>query len=55
MEFELSLDKGAETGTVDISAYALYYVCQNKGGKCRYLRQDFKVRLKVDPTATTIR
>jgi len=30
-------------------------VCENKGGKCRYLRKDFTVSIEVDPTAPTLR
>ncbi len=55
LEFELSLDEGVKPGPLKISAYALYYVCENKGGKCRYLRQDFSLTVHVDRNAPTIR
>ena len=51
LEFELAVSKNAPTGEVKLPAYALYYVCQNKGGKCLYLRQDFDVKFVVDPRA----
>ena len=55
LEFELTGAKTAKAGVVEIPAYALYYVCENKGGKCRYLRQDFSVPVRIDPAAPTIR
>ncbi len=54
VEFELAVDEAVKTGPVPVPAYALYYVCENKGGKCRYLRRDFTVTVEVDPTAPTI-
>ncbi len=54
LEFELAVNKDAPPGEVTLPAYALYYVCQNKGGKCLYLRQDFDVRFVVDPQAPKI-
>ncbi len=55
LEFELTVAKTAKTGTLEVPAFALYYVCGNKGGKCRYLRQDFSVPVTIDPAAPTIR
>lgn len=54
LEFELAVNKDAPIGEVRLPAYALYYVCQNKGGKCLYLRQDFSVKFEVDPKAPKI-
>ncbi len=55
LEFEVSVDESAKPGPLTVEAYALYYVCGNKGGKCRYLRKDFIVTINVDPNAPTIR
>ncbi len=55
VEFEIAVGEAAQTGPLEIQAHALYYVCENKGGKCRYLRQDFTVTVNVDPSAPTIR
>ncbi len=55
IEFELAVPEDAASGAVNIPAYALYYVCENKGGKCRYLRGDFTVALTVDPGAPAVR
>ncbi len=55
VEFEIAVGETAKTGPLEIPAYALYYVCENKGGKCRYLRQDMTVTVNVDPSAPTLR
>ena len=55
LEFEVAVDDSAEPGPLTIDAYALYYVCENKGGKCRYLRKDFTTTINVDPNAPVIR
>ena len=55
VEFEIAVDKNAKPATIKIPAYALYYVCENKGGKCHYVRQDFTVTFHVDPNAPKIR
>ncbi len=54
LEFELTVSDNLPAGEVELSAYALYYVCENKGGKCLYLRQDFNVKFVVDPHAPKI-
>lgn len=54
LEFELHL-AGGDAGRVEVQAYALYYVCENKGGKCLYLRQDFAVVFEVDPAAPKLK
>ena len=53
LEFELETAADA-TGAHDVKGYALYYVCEKKGGVCLYLRQDFKVTITVDPKAAAI-
>ena len=54
LEFELSVGETAASGAIELPAYALYYVCENKGGRCLYLRQDFKVKFVADPQAPKI-
>ena len=55
LEFEVALGPSLDPGELNIPAYALYYVCENRGGKCRYLRNDFTLSVTVDPNAPTIR
>ncbi|MCH7995696.1 MAG: hypothetical protein IIB57_14805 [Planctomycetes bacterium] len=55
VEFEVTIADEAQPGVISMPAYALYYVCENKGGKCRYLRQDFRVPIEVDRKAPTLR
>ncbi len=55
LEFELTVSDKLPAGEVELPAYALYYICENKGGKCLYLRQDFNVKFAVDPQAPKIR
>ncbi len=55
VEFEVTIAEEAQPGVISMSAYALYYVCENKGGKCRYLRKDFAVSIEIDQTAPTLR
>ena len=41
---------GAAAVSVDIPAYALYYVCEDVRGTCLYRRQDVTVRVDLtDP------
>ena len=54
LEFELTAAQNAPAGQVELPAYALYYVCQGKRGKCLYLRQDFAIKFEVDPKAPKI-
>ena len=54
LEFELTVSDKLPAGEVELPAYALYYICENKGGKCLYLRQDFNVKFVVDPQAPRI-
>ena len=48
VEFELRPGDGASPGTVSIPAYALYYVCEDAGGKCLYRRQNLDVKVGVE-------
>lgn len=55
IEIEIKVDKRIPTGSVHLPAYALYYVCRNKGGQCVYKRQDFTIDFDVDEKATPIK
>lgn len=46
LEFELRAPPGAKHGTV-LSAYALYYVCEEAGGTCLFLRHDVEIPVKI--------
>lgn len=46
LEFEARAPADAG-GEVELPAYALYYVCEDAGGTCRFLRQDIRVIVKV--------
>ncbi len=46
LEFELRAPAGA-SGRIDIPAYALYYVCEDAGGRCLFLRQDIAITVRV--------
>ncbi len=46
IEFEIQSPQDA-TGATNVSAYALYYVCEDVNGICMYRRQDVDVRLEV--------
>lgn len=47
VEFEVSVPGDAPAGPVAVSAYALYYVCEDVTGVCLYRRQDLNVELRV--------
>ena len=55
LEFELAIDAAAGKQSVRLPAYALYYVCEDEGGVCYYLRHDFEVAFEIDPEAVLIR
>jgi hypothetical protein len=55
LEFEVAVAPGAAAGAVELPAYALYDVCEEKGGVCRHLRRDLPLRFEVDPKAVPIR
>ena len=46
LEFEVRAAAEA-SGTFKLNAYALYYVCEDAGGTCMFLRQDIPVTLTV--------
>ena len=46
LEFELRAPPEAQ-GPVKISVYALYYICEESGGTCQFLRQDVPVTIRV--------
>lgn len=48
VEFEVRARSGM-SGTVKLKTYALYYVCEDVGGTCTYLRQDIPVTVTVEP------
>jgi hypothetical protein len=47
LEFEVHSASGA-SGTSKLNAYALYYVCEDVGGVCYFLRKDIPVKIMVD-------
>jgi hypothetical protein len=46
LEFEVKAPSSAE-GKTRLAAYALYNTCEERGGRCLFLRQDFSVELDV--------
>ncbi len=46
LEFEVRAPGDAD-GATELPAYALYYVCEDAGGTCQFLRQDISVIVKV--------
>jgi hypothetical protein len=47
LEFEVRAPRDA-VGVTKLPAYALYYVCEDDGGTCLFLRQDLKIAVKVE-------
>ncbi|MBI3837334.1 MAG: hypothetical protein HY288_05300 [Planctomycetia bacterium] len=47
IEFELKSPEDSR-GTVRLSPYALYYVCEGINGTCLYLRQDIPIAVQVE-------
>jgi hypothetical protein len=47
LEFEVRVSPDADAGALTLPGYALYYVCEDRDGVCRYLRQDLEVKLTV--------
>ena len=47
LEFEVHAPPGAD-GPAKFAAYALYYVCEEAGGTCRYLRQDVPIVVEIN-------
>lgn len=54
IEFEVQSLDDASPGGVSFPGYALYYVCENAGGVCYFLRQDFTLSLTVDSGSTPL-
>lgn len=56
-EIEVELEVGANVpeGEVTLPAYALYYVCEDAGGVCYYLRQDFSLSVTIDAEAPALK
>ena len=54
LEFEVEVAAGTQPGPHGLETYALFNVCEAKGGVCRYLRRDFTVDVTVDPRAPKI-
>ena len=46
LEFEIQSAADAK-GNVELAAYALYYVCEDLGDTCRFLRQEIPVTIRV--------
>ncbi|MCA9129888.1 MAG: tetratricopeptide repeat protein [Planctomycetales bacterium] len=46
--FELEIQIPQDADSRQIEAYALYYVCEDRGGQCLYLRQDIPIDIVVD-------
>jgi hypothetical protein len=55
VEIELIVGDVHPEGPVTIPGYALYYVCEDAGGVCYYLRQDFDLNLTVDADAPKLK
>jgi tetratricopeptide (TPR) repeat protein len=49
LDFEVRAPAGA-TGKTQLKAYALYNVCEDTAGACRFLRQDVTIDVAVDAT-----
>jgi hypothetical protein len=47
LEFEVHAPPGA-AGPAQFQAYALYYVCEETGGTCQYLRQDIPIVVQIN-------
>jgi len=47
LEFEVRAPAGAK-GTTKLNAYALYYVCEDMGGACYFLRKNIPVTITVE-------
>ncbi len=51
LEFEAAVGAEAKPGRLEIPAYATYGVCEEANGVCRFLRQDLRIAVVVDPEA----
>lgn len=55
VEFEVAVVESFSEQKLEFPGYALYYVCEEEGGVCYYLRTDFTIALNVDREAPTLR
>ena len=55
VEFEVTVEPGGAWGIIEIPGYALYYVCENKGGKCHYRRKDISITVVVEDDAIILK
>jgi tetratricopeptide (TPR) repeat protein len=46
LDFEIKVPEGAK-GKVRLGAYALYHICDDAGGQCRFLRLDIPIEVRV--------
>ena len=46
LDFEVQVPLDAAV-SMQLRAYALYYVCEDENGQCKYLRQDLGIRLPI--------
>ncbi|MEM7474828.1 MAG: hypothetical protein AAF483_07535 [Planctomycetota bacterium] len=49
LEFELNTP--VEAKSTELTGYCLYYVCEEQGGTCMYLRKDIKIPIRIEPDA----
>lgn len=47
VEFEVQCPQDAQTGTIVIPAYMLYYICEDVNGTCLHRRQDVRIQIEV--------
>lgn len=47
LEFEVRAPAGAK-GKIKLNAYALYYVCEDVGSVCYFLRKDIPIEISID-------
>lgn len=55
LEFEVSVSEDLNKKQVTLPGYAVYNVCENKNGVCRFLRQDLSASFQVDPDAPALK
>ncbi len=55
LEFEVAVPEDAKAGAREVTGYLAYNICEDEGGVCSLLRQDFTVTFTVDPTAPDLR
>ena len=55
VELELFASASAAPGLQVISAYALYYVCEDVYGACLYRRQDLSINVEILPAQASSR